>query len=148
MHIWGINAYQGRMEFGARALGNRSLLADPHRRDMRDVIHLRIKFREKFRPFAPSILEEYVGEWFEVNEPAPYMEKVFCNVGVSSLPRITLDRRCFLAQAGNERGVFGAGDTLLQHLQDRRQVEPRHRRGVEPQAGKGLALIEPGRTHG
>jgi carbamoyltransferase len=69
--------FQGRMEFGARALGNRSLIADPRRTDMRDIINLRIKFREKFRPFAPSILEEKVGEWFEIDEPAPYMEKVF-----------------------------------------------------------------------
>ena len=69
--------FQGEMEFGARALGNRSLLADPRRTDMRDIINLRIKFREKFRPFAPSILEEFVGEWFEINEPTPYMEKVF-----------------------------------------------------------------------
>ena len=68
--------FQGRMEFGARALGCRSLLADPRRTDMRDIINLRIKFREKFRPFAPSILEEYVCEWFEIDEPAPYMEKV------------------------------------------------------------------------
>jgi carbamoyltransferase len=69
--------FQGAMEFGARALGNRTLLADPRRTDMRDIINLRIKFREKFRPFAPSILEEHVGDWFEINEPAPYMEKVF-----------------------------------------------------------------------
>ncbi|HNP84278.1 MAG TPA: carbamoyltransferase C-terminal domain-containing protein [Nitrospira sp.] len=69
--------FQGRMEFGARALGNRSLIADPRRTDMRDIINLRIKFREKFRPFAPSILEEHVGEWFEINEATPYMEKVF-----------------------------------------------------------------------
>ena len=69
--------FQGRMEFGARALGNRSLLADPRRADMRDIINLRIKFREKFRPFAPSILEEQIAEWFEIDEPAPYMEKVF-----------------------------------------------------------------------
>ena len=69
--------FQGKMEFGARALGNRSLIADPRRTDMRDIINLRIKFREKFRPFAPSILEEHVGEWFEVNEATPYMEKVF-----------------------------------------------------------------------
>lgn len=68
--------FQGRMEFGARALGNRSLIADPRRTDMRDVINLRIKFREKFRPFAPSILEEHVAEWFDPAEPAPYMEKV------------------------------------------------------------------------
>jgi carbamoyltransferase len=69
--------FQGRMEFGARALGNRSLIADPRRTDMRDIINLRIKFREKFRPFAPSILEEQVGQWFEIDEPTPYMEKVF-----------------------------------------------------------------------
>lgn len=71
-----IGWYQGRMEFGARALGSRSLIADPRRTDMRDVINLRIKFREKFRPFAPSILEEHVAEWFELDEHAPYMEKV------------------------------------------------------------------------
>lgn len=69
--------FQGKMEFGARALGSRSLIADPRRTDMRDIINLRIKFREKFRPFAPSILEEHVGEWFEIDEPTPYMEKVF-----------------------------------------------------------------------
>ena len=69
--------FQGKMEFGARALGSRSLIADPRRTDMRDIINLRIKFREKFRPFAPSILEEEVAEWFEIDEPTPYMEKVF-----------------------------------------------------------------------
>jgi len=69
--------FQGPMEFGARALGNRTLLADPRRTDMRDIINLRIKFREKFRPFAPSILEEQVSDWFEIDESAPYMEKVF-----------------------------------------------------------------------
>ncbi len=68
--------FQGRMEFGARALGNRSLLADPRRRDMQEIINLKIKFREKFRPFAPSILEEAAGEWFERIEPSPSMEKV------------------------------------------------------------------------
>ncbi len=68
--------FQGRMEFGARALGNRSLLADPRRTDMRDIINLKIKFREKFRPFAPSILEEYVSEYFEIDEPSPFMERV------------------------------------------------------------------------
>ena len=69
--------FQGNMEFGARALGNRTLLADPRRTDMRDIINLRIKHREKFRPFAPSILEEHVGDWFELDESTPYMEKVF-----------------------------------------------------------------------
>ncbi|MGK7876203.1 MAG: carbamoyltransferase [Xenococcaceae cyanobacterium] len=69
--------FQGRMELGARALGNRSILADPRRADMRDIINLKIKFREKFRPFAPSILEEKVGEYFEIDSPVPFMEKVF-----------------------------------------------------------------------
>lgn len=72
-----IGWFQGRMEFGARALGSRSLLADPRRTDIRDIVNLKIKFREKFRPFAPSILEEYAPEYFERDEPAPYMEKVF-----------------------------------------------------------------------
>ncbi len=67
---------QGRMEFGARALGNRSLLADPRRADMRDIINLRIKFRERFRPFAPSVLEEHASLYFENFVPAPFMERV------------------------------------------------------------------------
>jgi carbamoyltransferase len=71
-----IGWFQGRMEFGARALGNRSLIADPRRTDMRDIINLRIKYREKFRPFAPSILSEEAANWFELDEKAPYMEKV------------------------------------------------------------------------
>lgn len=71
-----VGFFQGKMEFGARALGGRSLIADPRREDMRDIINLKIKFREKFRPFAPSILEEHVGDWFELNEPSPFMEKV------------------------------------------------------------------------
>jgi carbamoyltransferase len=68
--------FQGRMELGARALGNRSLLADPRRADMREIINLKIKFREKFRPFAPSIQEEHVHEFFEVDETSPFMERV------------------------------------------------------------------------
>jgi len=67
---------KGRMEFGARALGNRTLLADPRRADMREIINTRIKFREKFRPFAPSVLEEYVSDYFEYSVPSPFMEKV------------------------------------------------------------------------
>ncbi|NUP57270.1 MAG: carbamoyltransferase [Gemmatimonadaceae bacterium] len=71
-----IGWFQGRMEFGARALGNRTLLADPRRADMRDVINTKIKFRERFRPFAPSILEEHVGDYFEHAQPSPFMERV------------------------------------------------------------------------
>ena len=65
--------YQGRMEFGPRALGNRSIIADPRRGDMKDILNSRIKHREPFRPFAPSILEEYVGEIFETDYPSPFM---------------------------------------------------------------------------
>lgn len=69
--------YQGRMEWGARALGNRSILADPRRADMRDLINLKIKFREKFRPFAPSIAEESVDDYFEDAVPDPFMLQVY-----------------------------------------------------------------------
>jgi len=69
--------FQGRMEWGPRALGNRSILADPAREGMRDILNLRIKFREKFRPFAPSILREATGEFFVVDHPAPFMARVY-----------------------------------------------------------------------
>lgn len=69
--------FQGRMEWGPRALGNRSILADPGRENMKDVINKKVKFREPFRPFAPSILEEYTGEYFEENYPDPFMLKVY-----------------------------------------------------------------------
>jgi carbamoyltransferase len=69
--------FQGRMEWGARALGNRSILADPRRPDMRDVINAKIKFREKFRPFAPSILEEALDEYFVGAVPDPFMVQVY-----------------------------------------------------------------------
>lgn len=65
--------FQGRMEFGPRALGNRSILADPRRPDMKDTLNRRIKYREPFRPFCPSILAERVGEFFETDYPSPFM---------------------------------------------------------------------------
>jgi carbamoyltransferase len=69
--------FQGRMEFGPRALGNRSIVADPRRADMKDVLNARIKHREPFRPFAPSILAETTGEWYEQDYPSPYMVLVY-----------------------------------------------------------------------
>lgn len=68
---------QGRSEFGPRALGGRSILADPRRKDAKDILNLKIKRRESFRPFAPSILQERVAEFFELDEPVPFMEKVY-----------------------------------------------------------------------
>ena len=72
-----IGWFQGRMEWGARALGNRSILADPRRADMRDRINAKIKFREKFRPFAPSILEEAIHDYFVDPAPDPFMQQVY-----------------------------------------------------------------------
>ena len=72
-----IGWFQGSMEFGQRALGNRSILADPRRKEMKDLINKAVKYRESFRPFAPSILDEYGNDFFENYEFSPYMEKVF-----------------------------------------------------------------------
>ncbi|MFF8842374.1 carbamoyltransferase [Streptomyces sp. NPDC015127] len=69
--------FQGRMEWGPRALGNRSILGDPRRADMKQILNEKIKRRESFRPFAPSILRADVGEWFETDDDVPYMSKVF-----------------------------------------------------------------------
>ena len=69
--------FQGRMEWGPRALGNRSILADPRRMDIQDLLNRKIKRRETFRPFAPSILAEEADQWFTVNDKAPFMEKVY-----------------------------------------------------------------------
>ncbi|MDH5415328.1 MAG: hypothetical protein OEW87_14415, partial [Flavobacteriaceae bacterium] len=69
--------FQGRMEWGPRALGNRSILADPRRTDMKDILNSKIKRRESFRPFAPSILREHVSDWFDQDDDVPYMMKVY-----------------------------------------------------------------------
>jgi carbamoyltransferase len=63
--------FQGRMEWGPRALGNRSIVCDPRRADMKAILNAKIKRRESFRPFAPSILEEAVSDWFEEDGAAP-----------------------------------------------------------------------------
>jgi carbamoyltransferase len=83
--------FQGRMEWGPRALGNRSIIADPRRSDMKDILNARIKHRETFRPFAPSILLEDVGNYFDQSYPDPFMIKVY---GVlpekqSAIPAVT-----------------------------------------------------------
>jgi carbamoyltransferase len=69
--------FQGRLEWGPRALGNRSILCDPRRADMKDILNAKIKRRESFRPFAPSILRDAVAEWFETDEDVPFMMQVF-----------------------------------------------------------------------
>ena len=72
-----IGWFQGRMEWGPRALGNRSIICDPRRTDIKDILNLKIKRRESFRPFAPSILSEHVDSWFEQNDDVPFMMQVY-----------------------------------------------------------------------
>jgi len=72
-----IGWFQGRMEWGPRALGNRSIVCDPRRTDMKDILNLKIKRRESFRPFAPSIIREAVGAWFETDYDVPFMLQVY-----------------------------------------------------------------------
>ena len=86
-----IGWFQGRMEWGPRALGNRSIICDPRRSDMKDILNLKIKRRESFRPFAPSILRESVYEWFEQNENVPFMMQVYQIVEEkrSKIPAVT-----------------------------------------------------------
>jgi carbamoyltransferase len=69
--------FQQRTEWGPRALGNRSILVDPRRKEMQDILNRRIKRRESFRPFAPAILENHMAEWFENSNPVPFMESVY-----------------------------------------------------------------------
>ena len=72
-----IGLFQGRMEFGARALGNRSIISDPRNPNIKELLNEKIKNREKFRPFAPSILSDYVKEWFDSIDEVPFMSKVY-----------------------------------------------------------------------
>ncbi len=81
--------YQGRVEWGPRALGNRSILADPRNGKMKDILNEKIKHRESFRPFAPSILEEYTSEYFEIDIPSPYMLLVAKVKQPEKIPAVT-----------------------------------------------------------
>jgi carbamoyltransferase len=81
--------YQGKMEWGPRALGNRSILADPRRADMKDTLNAKIKHRESFRPFAPSILEEYASDYFEIDTSSPYMLMVAPIKKPKEIPAVT-----------------------------------------------------------
>ena len=72
-----IGWFQGRLEWGPRALGNRSIVCDPRRADMKGILNLKIKRRESFRPFAPSIQREHVADWFEEDDDVPFMMQVF-----------------------------------------------------------------------
>ena len=81
--------YQGKMEWGPRALGNRSILADPRNASMKDILNEKIKHRESFRPFAPSVLEEHTSEYFEIDVPSPYMLMVAKVKKPDKIPAVT-----------------------------------------------------------
>jgi len=83
-----IGWFQGRMEFGPRALGSRSILGDPRSEIMQKNLNLKVKFRESFRPFAPSVLREDLSEWFEMNEDSPYMLLV-ANINPKKIIKMT-----------------------------------------------------------
>lgn len=86
-----IGWFQGRMEWGPRALGNRSIIGDPRRADMKEILNLKIKRRESFRPFAPSVLAEAVPDWFEEVDEVPFMMQVFqiCEDKRATIPAVT-----------------------------------------------------------
>lgn len=88
--------FQGRMEFGPRALGHRSILCDPRRPDMKDILNRRIKHREPFRPFAPSVLEEAAAHWFERGAPSPAMLLV---------DRVRVERRAAIPAVTHQDGT-------------------------------------------
>ncbi|HEY7608054.1 MAG TPA: carbamoyltransferase C-terminal domain-containing protein, partial [Alphaproteobacteria bacterium] len=88
--------FQGRMEFGPRALGNRSILGDPRSETMQKTLNLKVKYRESFRPFAPSVLREKVADWFELDDDSPYMLLV---------ADVVQERRRLMNE--DERALFG-----------------------------------------
>ena len=115
--------FQGRMEWGPRALGNRSILCDPRRADMKALLNAKIKRRESFRPFAPSVLEEAVPDWFEEDDAVPFMMQVF---------QIREDKRPLIPAVTH---VDGSG--RLQTVSQR--TNPRYHRLIE--AFRGLTEV-------
>ena len=87
--------FQGRMEFGPRALGSRSIIADPRSKKMQKTLNLKVKFRESFRPFAPSILAEDVSNWFEIDQDSPYMLFVAKVKKNKQIPMSNEDKKLF-----------------------------------------------------
>ena len=107
--------FQGRMEWGPRASGNRSILGDPRRADMKEILNLKIKRRESFRPFAPSILREAVPQWFETDDDVPFMMEVF---------RVRQEKRSVIPAVTH---VDGSGRLQTVH----RDTNPRYYRLIE-----------------
>lgn len=105
--------FQGRSEWGPRALGNRSIVVDPRRHDMKDILNERIKRREMFRPFAPSILEERSGDYFEESYPVPYMLQVYT---IRPEKREEIPAVCHVDGTGRLQTVSRASNPLYHRL--------------------------------
>jgi len=118
--------FQGRMEWGPRALGNRSIICDPRRADMKEILNHKIKRRESFRPFAPSILREHVAEWFEEEADVPFMTQVF---------QVREERRMLIPAVTH---VDGSGRLQTVH----RETNPRYYRLIESfHRGTGVPMV-------
>lgn len=118
--------FQGRMEWGPRALGNRSILADPRRADMKDILNRKIKRRESFRPFAPSVLREAVPDWFETDDDVPFMMQVY---------PIREEKRALIPAVTH---VDGSGRLQTVH----RETSPRYYRLIESFAAlSGVPMV-------
>src|SRR5262249_28880655 len=104
---------QGRMEWGPRALGNRSIVCDPRRADMKAILNAKIKRRESFRPFAPSVLEDSVADWFEEDDDAPFMMQVF---QIRAEKRALIPAVTHVDGSGRVQTVHRRSDSLYHHL--------------------------------
>jgi len=108
-----IGWFQGRMEWGPRALGNRSIVCDPRRADMKDILNLKIKRRESFRPFAPSILRESVKDWFELDGEVPFMMQVY---QIRAEQRSKIAAVCHVDGSGRLQTVYEKTNPRYYHL--------------------------------
>jgi carbamoyltransferase len=114
--------FQGRMEFGPRALGNRSIVGDARNRDMQQVMNLKIKFRESFRPFAPSVLAERVADYFDTDTASPYMLMV-ANVRDE---RLTADRAGEEATGLDRLKIARSEIPAVTHVDDSARIQTVH----------------------
>ena len=105
--------FQGRMEWGPRALGNRSIVCDPRRADMKSILNAKIKRRESFRPFAPSVLEDAVAEWFEEDDAVPFMMQVF---QIRSEKRALIPAVTHVDGSGRLQTVYRRSNPRYHHL--------------------------------
>ena len=108
-----IGWFQGRMEWGPRALGNRSIVCDPRRADMKNILNLKIKRRESFRPFAPSILRESVKDWFELDGEVPFMMQVY---QIRAEQRSKIPAVCHVDGSGRLQTVYEKTNPRYYHL--------------------------------